>query len=85
MVVDATVEYQQLGEQTIHQGVAKNLSGKGMMFIAGDALQPGSQLQVKLTPSNNITPPMQAQLRVTRCQAQDDGDYQVACEIINID
>ena len=85
MVVDNPVEYQLPGEQQIHHGVAKNLSSKGMMFIARDPLAPGSQLRIKLTPASSITPPMQAQLQVLRCQPQDDGDYRVACKIISID
>ena len=85
MVVDGPVEYQLQGEAKIHHGVAKNLSSKGMMFIAREPLAPGSQLQIKLTPASSITPPMQAQLKVLRCLPQDDGDYRIACEIISID
>ena len=85
MVVDTAVEYQLLGEENVHRGIAKNLSGKGMMIIADQDLQPGTQLKIKLVPGNTITPPMQAQLKVIRCHQQDDGAYQLACEIIQID
>ncbi len=85
MVVDTAVEYKLLGEEITHPGIAKNLSGKGMMIITNNDLQPGTQLQIKLVPGNSITPPMQAQLKVIRCHQQEDGDYAVACEIIRID
>ena len=85
MVVDTPVDYQLSGEETVQRGIAKNLSGKGMMIIVDNDLQPGTQLHIKLVPGNSITPPMQAQLKVTRSQQQEDGDYQVACEIIQID
>ena len=85
MVVDTSFEYQLQDEDILHRGIAKNLSGKGMMFIAENALTPGTQIKVELAPTNKITPPLQALMRVSRCQPQDDGSFQVACEMISID
>ena len=85
MVVDSPVEYRLQGETKVYHAIAKNLSSKGMMFIASDSITPGTQLQIKLTPASSITPPMQAQLKVLRCQPRDDGDYRIAGEIIRIE
>ena len=66
------------------KGVVKNLSAKGIMFTAGQDLKIGDPIEITLTPSNNLTPPMTASVVITRCDPEENGSYQVAGEISQI-
>ncbi len=85
MDVDGALEYQKYDDKNVYKGKVKNLSAKGILFIAEGSMPLGITLQIKLTPVNDITPPMSAEVRITRCDKHSDGDYHVAGEIIKID
>jgi len=47
-------------------GKVRNLSGRGMMFIAERELPMEASLEVKIQPENRLTPPLHARVRVVR-------------------
>lgn len=84
MVMDASLEYQINSEGGKYQGQIQNLSATGILFIGDKPLALGVQLQVTVAPVNDITPPMVADVKVSRCDKHNDGNYHVACEILKI-
>jgi hypothetical protein len=84
MALDCSLEYQLVDNETVHQGKVVNLSAKGVLFIAEQALSKGDSVKIKLTPVNTITPPMSANATVARCDKQAEKEYEVACEIVQI-
>lgn len=85
MTLDSSLEYYVYNDEKTYQGKVKNLSATGIMFTASHSIPLGIQLQIKLTPENDITPPMEAGVRVTRCDKRRDGHYHVAGEMSQID
>ncbi len=90
MSLDSALDYQLEGSAEQRQGRVRNLSARGMLFVAGESLSPGQKLKVVLTPPNPITPPMSANARVLRCDEveAENGEQRswlVACEIEQID
>ncbi len=90
MSLDSALDYQLEGGAEQRQGRVRNLSARGMLFVAGEAMEPGQKLKVVLTPPNPITPPMSASARVLRCDSieaeeGDENSWLVACEIEQID
>lgn len=90
MSLDCALDYQLAGAGDSRQGRVRNLSARGMLFIAPEELEPGQKLKLVLTPVNTITPPMSAHARVLRCdevvEVGDSGrNWLVACEIEQID
>lgn len=83
MTLDSVLEYQLTGEDEAHHGKVKNLSATGVMFVSSQAIAPGSQVNIRLSPVNPITPPMSAEISITRCDKQED-DFLLAGEIIKI-
>ena len=56
------------------QAVLKNLSGRGLMFIAENEVEKESLLDIKVVPSNDLTQPLHARVRVVRVMKQRHGD-----------
>lgn len=84
MVMNCSMEYQLDGEKDICQGSIINLSAKGMLFLASDAIQTGTSIKMKLTPAKSITSPMSADILVSRCDKLSENEYQIAAEIVQI-
>ena len=84
MSLDSSLEYQVLSEDRLYQGNIKNLSATGVLFVTDHSVPLGVNLRIKLSPENNITPPMSAQVKVTRCDKHSDGGYYLAGEIIQM-
>lgn len=70
--VDSKMNYGPGGQQ-MSEGRIKNLSGRGMMFIADAEVPVESILEVKIHPENDITPPLHANVRVVRVMKQKRG------------
>ena len=84
MVLDCSMEYQLENEKEYRQGKVINLSAKGILFETSVAVKIGDHIKVKLTPVNNITPPMSANILVARCDKHSEKEFQVAAEIVQI-
>ncbi len=84
MTLDCSLEYQHADDDQFRCGTVKNLSATGVMFVAAESISVGSQLKIKLTPENTITPPMNADVVVSRCDPYDDSQYLLAGEITQI-
>lgn len=84
MVLDCSMEYQLENGNEAKQARVINLSAKGVLFETSEALNTGDRVHIKLTPVNNITPPMSADTLVTRCDEVAEENYQVAAEIVQI-
>ena len=84
MSVDSSLEYQVMSDDKLHQGQIKNLSANGVLFVTDHCVPLGINLRIKLSPDNKITPPMSAEVKVTRCDKHSDGGYYLAGEITRI-
>lgn len=84
MSLDSSLEYQILSEDKAYQGKIKNLSATGVLFVTDHSIPLGVNLRIKLSPENDITPPMSAEVKVTRCDKHSDGGYYLAGEITRI-
>lgn len=68
--VDCDVFYNEQDSDETFQGRVKNLSGRGMMFISERGIPAETLLEVKISPANNLTPPLHALVRVVRMARQ---------------
>ena len=83
MPIDCELTFTVEGNETLHQGNVINLSHKGILFTCADSFDAGIRLNIVLTPSNSITPPMEATVVVVRDIAYDPV-HEIACEIADI-
>ena len=84
MTLDCTLEYRFSDDEEMRSGSVKNLSATGVMFVCDQSISPGTNLVITLTPENTITPPMTADIVITRCDPQENSDYLLAGEISKI-
>ncbi len=56
------------------QAVLKNLSGRGLMFIAENEVKKESLIDIKVVPSNDLTKPLHARVKVVRVMKQRHGE-----------
>jgi len=64
--VDCPIVFRADGSTEAEAGKVRNLSGRGMMFIARRELLVESYLEVVVQPENDLTPPLHARVRVVR-------------------
>jgi len=55
------------------QAILKNLSGRGLMFITDAEVDKESLIDIKVVPSNDITQPLNARVKVVRVVPQRHG------------
>lgn len=60
-----------------------DLSASGMRFFCPQSVNEGDRLQITVSPENPITPPLEAEVAVVRCQQIDDG-FDIAASIEEI-
>ena len=83
MPIDCALSFSAADDSRRYQGKVLNLSSRGILFTSGRSFDIGSRLDIVLTPSNSITPPMQARVVVSRVDAR-EVLFDIACEIENI-
>ncbi len=80
MPIDCELSFLVEGSPNQYQGNVINLSGKGILFTSNEKFESGTALKIIITPSNSTTPPMEADVVVTRVSGNEEL-YEVACEI----
>lgn len=87
MAIECMMTYRCDADERVGEGSVKNLSAKGFLLDIDDEFFPKTELLVKLTPVNSITPPMEARATVIRSMPIEGSvplRFEVACEIIEI-
>ncbi len=83
MPIDCELSFSVSGSSKQYQGNVINLSSKGILFTSSTEFEAGKKLDITLTPSNSITPPMEATVMVMRV-VNNDVLFEIACEIEGI-
>lgn len=81
MTVDCQVSYHEVGGAEEHIGNTKNLSGKGILFLAEKEIPIGTTLEVNVSPNNDVTPALDATAEVVRIEIIEPGRYEIGCLI----
>lgn len=80
MTVDCPVNYRHTGAAVTGQGICRNVSAGGIQFFSPEPIAIGQSLEVTITPTVSVTPPLNAVVTVLRCDAEHDG-YHIATHI----
>ena len=83
MAIDCEFGFCKRGETQRFGGHVINLSSKGILFTSSENFDVGTELEIILTPSNSLTPPMEASALVARV-TDNQASYEIACEITEI-
>lgn len=83
MQVECPAKVSLHGNTQARAAIVKNLSGGGMLMWLNQLVDAGSELDITVEPGTDLTPPLDARVRVLRCTrlAKGDGSFAVACRI----
>ncbi len=74
-MIDTEIEEDEIGQ-------LENISGRGMMFIAEKGVPLNSELEIRVEPGNDLTPPLHARVQVVRMEKQRRGNgYEIGAVI----
>lgn len=75
-----TVKYKKAGSHDVQQeGVTINLSGNGIFFIAGEAQELSSLIEIHVEPGTSAPPPLEAVIEVIRSNpGPSEGEFEIA-------
>lgn len=82
MNLDCSMEYSVNGSNEKKAGVVKNLSGEGVSLLVEQMIEPGTEINLSITPENTITPPLDVVIEVLRCDDVGTEGYEIAGSII---
>lgn len=74
VAVDCEMSYKVPGDERAVAGRMKNLSGRGMMFLAPEEVPLETRLEVFVNPEGEVAVPLHALVRVVRVARQRRGD-----------
>ena len=83
MALDCEFSFRRPSDNRQYTGHVINLSSKGILFTSSEPFEINTALEILVTPSNSITPPMSASAVVSRV-TDNQSIYEIACEIVNI-
>ena len=82
--VECAIYYKMLDTELDEEevGQLENISGRGLMFIAEMGVPMSSELEIRVEPGNNLTPPFNARVQVVRMEKQRRGSgYEIGAVI----
>ena len=83
MPVQCPVSYRETADGTEETAELLDLSASGVRFVSQRAFDAGTRLHLRVRPERTITPPLEAEIAVLRCDADERG-FDVAASIIAI-
>ena len=83
MALDCEFCFRRPSDNQQYTGQVINLSSKGILFTSSESVEVDTALEILVTPSNSITPPMEASVVVSRV-TNNQSIYEIACEIVDI-
>lgn len=84
MFINAPISYCAENSTEWQRGTGKDLSATGIAFITEQSFNEGDFIEVKLKPETNVTPPLEATVKVVRCTANEAGGYELSTIIEKI-
>lgn len=84
MQIDCEMTYRLAASGTATAGRCRNLSAVGLAFIAGEQVDTGQALEIRLANKTGVSPGMTAFAEVVRCNRLEDGSYETAAIIKGI-
>ena len=81
MEIECPASFSVLGGSARTGAIVKNLSGGGVLMWIEGHVEPGTQLDLEVSPPSTITPSMHARMKVLRCTPVEgaEGQFAVAC------
>lgn len=84
LFINAPLSYHIQGETDWREGVGKDLSATGMAFLVDHDVPVDTLIDIRLKPGTEITPALEAVVKVLRVTETDDGQFELSTIIDKI-
>lgn len=84
MAVNGPVKFRVNGDTTVSTGRVVNLSSSGLLIASEQEVPVDSSMTIQIIPSQAITPPLTAEVKVVRNKSDESEGHQIACRIVKI-
>ena len=81
MGLDSPMTFRVDGSNDTYHGVAKDLSAIGMLFVSEQEAPVGATVELSMTTSNSLVPPLRARGEVLRVKAVNGSGYEIGVRI----
>jgi len=81
MRTHSKITYRTVGSNETFEGQCINLSAAGVLFTSAHHFQPGTMIEINITPEQAVVDPLDATVKVVRTQHDNQGMFSVAGEI----
>ncbi|NOZ53280.1 MAG: PilZ domain-containing protein [Gammaproteobacteria bacterium] len=81
MRTNSRITYRKLGSHETFEGQCLNLSAVGVLFTSTHNIQPGTMMEINITPEHALVEPLDATIKVVRTQHNSQGRFDIAGEI----
>lgn len=75
LAVNCEIDYRALDGSSRRRAIAKNISGSGILFVAGEAPEPGLRMEITVCPGMLSIPALNAIVEVVRVAARPSWDF----------
>lgn len=85
MNTEHDLQFREVGTDKTQQGVCRNLSATGILFITEQAIPQGTELEINITPQYSVVSPFDAVVKVLRTRPNGSTSrYEVAGKITTL-
>lgn len=84
MQTDAKINFTPQGSAHTFQGDCINLSASGVLFTSEQRFNPGTFIDINITPHYSVVQPLEATIEVVRSSVHNSGRFAIAGEIKKI-
>lgn len=84
MQTDSRIIYRPQGSQDSFEGRCVNLSAAGVLFITHQRFDPGTIMNINITPEHSVVPPLDATIEVVRANLDMSGKFAIGARITDI-
>jgi len=81
MRTNSKITYRKVGSNETFEGLCINLSAAGVLFTSSHRFQPGTMVEINITPERAVVDPLDATIKVVRTQHDNQGMFAIAGEI----
>ncbi len=84
MEVEFMLDFRLPGAEEMQQATGRDLSGGGVRFETPREMEPGTRLEIVISPQQKLTPPLEATAEVVRVEPAGEGCWMVSCRFLEI-
>ena len=81
MKTDSLLKFKEAGSVAVYEGKCVNISAAGVLFETDHPVNPGTLVEINITPELAVVKPLDATIEVLRSSPTNNGNFAIAGQI----